>query len=462
MTLGTAEPEREAAAIPALGPGHQLSIAREAANLTLSDVASYLHLDIKTIEALEHDEYEQLPAPMFVRGYLRGYARLLKLRPEPILEAFDHNGLGPPPLVADIADETQAHSSDFPVRVFTYLVIGGLAVLVVLWWQNQNSDPLGNWQSLNTTTTPLNPEIPGIAPSAAAKVTAGALDAEQTNEPVAPIAVSIAETAQSLVDEELAVSQLVPLGDNPLIASLDQSTGQSGVPPAETGSESESTDITTAEVTPVAQLDAPVVAETSGQSNLAQVNSAAESEQSVEAAVDAPAPLAVVEPSPTEPSPATALSQLTRVGDPAGKDEVVLRFGHESWVEVHDRDNQRLFYNLVHPGAILEVQGNAPMAVLLGYVKDTEVMFNGARFDFSPFISKGIARFTLGGVAAPQPEPQTVAPTSTQVSVELTATSPGTSPATNVTQLPVAPQLSEPAQPNTTGAFVEDATTSRR
>jgi cytoskeleton protein RodZ len=43
------------------------------------------------IEALESGRHDQLPGPVFVRGFIRNYARLLKLDPEDLLHAVARN-----------------------------------------------------------------------------------------------------------------------------------------------------------------------------------------------------------------------------------------------------------------------------------------------------------------------------------------------------------------------------------
>ena len=59
--------------------GRQLAEARVARNLTLAEVAQQLKLSETQIEALEADLYDRLPGPVFVRGFVRNYARLLEL-----------------------------------------------------------------------------------------------------------------------------------------------------------------------------------------------------------------------------------------------------------------------------------------------------------------------------------------------------------------------------------------------
>lgn len=80
---------------PAAAPNLRLKQAREAQNLTPADVARRLKLSVWQVEALESGQYEQLPGPTFVRGFLRNYARLLSLDPEEL--AREVTGLLPAP-----------------------------------------------------------------------------------------------------------------------------------------------------------------------------------------------------------------------------------------------------------------------------------------------------------------------------------------------------------------------------
>ncbi len=75
--------------LPPVGPGQRLREAREAAELTIAEVAAQLKLRRVFIEALERDEYTELPSLLFARGYLNTYARLLGLPPAEILASFE-------------------------------------------------------------------------------------------------------------------------------------------------------------------------------------------------------------------------------------------------------------------------------------------------------------------------------------------------------------------------------------
>ncbi len=72
------------------GPGAILRTARENLEVTLREVADALNLPNQVIEAMETDDYENLPAPVFTRGYLRSYARLLDLDEEAVIAHYPH------------------------------------------------------------------------------------------------------------------------------------------------------------------------------------------------------------------------------------------------------------------------------------------------------------------------------------------------------------------------------------
>lgn len=70
-------------------PGRRLREAREARGLSLADAANALKFSPRQIEALEADDYLSLQGATFVRGFVRSYARFLKLAPEPLLAMLD-------------------------------------------------------------------------------------------------------------------------------------------------------------------------------------------------------------------------------------------------------------------------------------------------------------------------------------------------------------------------------------
>lgn len=70
--------------------GQVLREAREGRGLSVFEVAQSLKFSVRQIEALEADDYGALPpGATFLRGFVRGYAKLLKLDPAGLLEMLD-------------------------------------------------------------------------------------------------------------------------------------------------------------------------------------------------------------------------------------------------------------------------------------------------------------------------------------------------------------------------------------
>lgn len=68
--------------------GERLRRAREEKGLSLKEAASRLALKVRVLEALEECRFEELPEPPLARGYLRRYALLLGLDPDPLLALY--------------------------------------------------------------------------------------------------------------------------------------------------------------------------------------------------------------------------------------------------------------------------------------------------------------------------------------------------------------------------------------
>ena len=73
----------------AVGPGMRLRTCREATDWTIEDVARHLRLKPGIIESIESDDYSNPPQMVFLRGYLRAYAKLLNLPEDEIIASFN-------------------------------------------------------------------------------------------------------------------------------------------------------------------------------------------------------------------------------------------------------------------------------------------------------------------------------------------------------------------------------------
>ncbi|MDD3353772.1 RodZ domain-containing protein [Zoogloea sp.] len=83
--LSSASTQDQEAAVRA---GLTLRQAREAQGMSVAEVAHTLKLNLRQIHALESGQFEALPGHAFIRGFLRNYARLLKIDPTPLMEGL--------------------------------------------------------------------------------------------------------------------------------------------------------------------------------------------------------------------------------------------------------------------------------------------------------------------------------------------------------------------------------------
>ena len=71
--------------------GEEFRSAREARGLSLSDVAERLHIRSVYLAAIEDEDWHVIGAPVYVRGFMRTYARFLGLDPETAVQRFSQS-----------------------------------------------------------------------------------------------------------------------------------------------------------------------------------------------------------------------------------------------------------------------------------------------------------------------------------------------------------------------------------
>ena len=80
--------------------GPRLRAAREAQGLSVEEAAGRLRLMHRQIDAMEREDFESLGQPVFARGFVRNYARLLAdgpslaaLVPSPVMRAMQDGSI---------------------------------------------------------------------------------------------------------------------------------------------------------------------------------------------------------------------------------------------------------------------------------------------------------------------------------------------------------------------------------
>lgn len=118
-------------------PGGLLKQARERAGLSVEKVAKDLHLDTQAIQAIEVNRFKDLGAPVYAKGYLRKYAKLLGVTEEGVMQGYQKMGdttvPDPVPVTLHAIPETRKPLPGWIWRtVIGLLVLAGLVTLLNL------------------------------------------------------------------------------------------------------------------------------------------------------------------------------------------------------------------------------------------------------------------------------------------------------------------------------------------
>jgi cytoskeleton protein RodZ len=157
--------------MPALGD--RFRSAREARGLSLSDVSEQIRIRSVYLAAIEEENWSAVGAPVYIRGFLRTYARFLGLDPEGVVAAF--NGEVPGAQTASQADNEPSRASDTaraarPSGPYLIWIAGIIAVLLVAFVvYNEVTMHRSATVVIETAAPSATPsELPSNAPSAGA------------------------------------------------------------------------------------------------------------------------------------------------------------------------------------------------------------------------------------------------------------------------------------------------------
>lgn len=333
---------QSAEAPAAAGPGGRLRAARRAMNVEVREVADALNLPPASIEAIERNDFAELPNIVFARGYVRAYAKLVELDPEPVVAAFqsaakptsepqptvavssipESQGLGP--RLAQWRNAAERYVRSNPQMFLGLLGLGTIALILLLWLLFSGPDD-STGSAVPPTAAPAAglrgaaPSAPGLPPA----VTAQPATSQDTPSQNAPAAASSAQPAQS-ADSPGSVPE-VPV---------------------------------TAAGTPVASAAPPETA--------ASVTAGAE---------------------------ALADEQIA-ISD--GDDRLRFSFVADCWVEVRNASGGLLYGDLGKAGALLDLTGSGPFRILLGYAPGVSLAYNGETVPLAPHTRNDVARLVLG------------------------------------------------------------------
>ena len=123
------------AVMPALG--EEFRSAREARGLTLSDVAEQIHIRSVYLNAIENDDWAAIGAPVYVRGFIRTYARFLALDAGEAVAQFNETAPveRPAPTATAAGDERERPMPSLWTIVAALVALALVAFVGYEYWQ---------------------------------------------------------------------------------------------------------------------------------------------------------------------------------------------------------------------------------------------------------------------------------------------------------------------------------------
>ena len=360
--------------LPHFSVGGALRDARIQSGMSVNEVSSRIKFAPRQIEALEADDYAQLPEIAFVRGFVRGYARLLELDADALLAALPQGAVRPAPEHANALAEVpfpNAHSTRKPNIMW---LGAGLGVAVVLglfvWLQGGSSD--GSEQQ---------PQVMSLVLPDAAPLTV-------ENEAPTPMGAAV----------EPATMVAIVAQPNPPAATAIKPAPVAAVESAPLN------EVKPVPAKPVAEVAKPVVpvvtaAKPAASGPLAvAVKPAAPALVSSlpipEKAVATPAtPVQSAVPKPVESKP--VVSQSATTANAQGAALIHFAFDAESWVEVKEKGGRVLMAQLNAQGSERQVRGEPPFTLLVGNSGGVRLTYKGKIIDLTPHSSAQVAHLTL-------------------------------------------------------------------
>lgn len=339
-------PQPQTEQMPAPGfVGQQLRKSREAAGLSVSQVADSQHLRPSIIQAIESGDYQQIDSELFLKGYVRAYADQVGLDPDRLMKLLDEElepirrrreeAIEANPLY-DI-EKRKRQKKRIARGVMAALLILALVYIGLRVYENRaGTDVLGNGAD---TAAPAEDAQPADA---------GTGDAATISDS--------ADTAAPMVSSEPGMASPEP-----------ESTG----------------DATVAAMDQPVQPEQPVTADQ-------PVGSAAMTEAGP-ASGDQP-----VTPSYDDTQLGGAVSE------PAPLDDGVVRlkvsFSDKCWVQVTDGRGRTILASLETAADQVDITGAPPLKVIFGATSAvSDVEFEGQPVDMSSFrVVNNRAEFTLG------------------------------------------------------------------
>lgn len=116
--------------------GQYLRRHRQAKRMSLEEVSRVIRVPVVTLQRIEADQFDELPGEVFVRGFLRSYARALELDPEDLLARYTTSRkvawVTPLPLSSPGGNPARTRRFGVAIAFVLLLILFTLALSIVL------------------------------------------------------------------------------------------------------------------------------------------------------------------------------------------------------------------------------------------------------------------------------------------------------------------------------------------
>ena len=341
--------------------GSILATARERQGLTVAQMAAELRVEARLLEALEEDRFEALPAPVFVKGYLRHLSNRFGLEYDDLLHRYTAQ--------TDTQDAPVTYSEPIPEesRFLAPLLIGALVLILgipAVWFTWAGRDMFSDIGSQEVEAPVPPPAQMESAPEEAVALPDPGAAVEPAAQPSAiepdPVEPPTGESSPGDVSAPDIISTTAPDPVDALIA----------VEPGPTEPLTEES--------PPGDVSAPVEQPT----GTGAADPAPFGEQPLVGAAPG------VEPQPPDiaAEPGTATLTDTAATEPATGPlvRVALSFEEDSWTEVSDGNGNSLYYDLARAGTAANLEGVPPLSFLLGNPGGVQLSINDQPWPIPP------------------------------------------------------------------------------
>lgn len=179
--------------------GQQLRQAREAAGMSLLDVAQSLNLTRQQITHLEQDEFDALGPIIFTKGYIRSYCKLFSLDESRLLAPLSTEQHAEPTAnMQSFSKRTEKEANDSRLMLVSYLIVAVVIGLSVWWWWQNSAENSVKSSAENNTAAQNALALPSVSEPNPASA-----EQNQNNEQQNPI--------QQSAEQENNTAQLAPI-----------------------------------------------------------------------------------------------------------------------------------------------------------------------------------------------------------------------------------------------------------